>query len=117
MELSDIHCDALASLVVPRSGADSIARVHRAGFLSAQISAPHCHAAAGSRSQRLTIRVSTGQSTIVGPVAFTDARDKEAHGLRRCFGLAPTRLPCWVLSDQDDSAEQKHRRRNKNSCN
>src|SRR5678815_456096 len=83
VEHTVVHGDHLASGVVPRAVADSIARVHRAWSLRAQVSMPGGAATAGRHRQLLTVRVRAGQTTIVGAITFADTGDEKAHWLLR----------------------------------
>ena len=72
---------------MPRSLADAVAGVDRAGALGAQVSHPLDATATGRLGQHLAVRVSARQPAVVAAVAFGNARDKEAHRGRWCLRL------------------------------
>src|SRR5215470_5187290 len=117
MQFADIHCDALSTGVIPRPTADPIACVHGARPLSAEVGVPSGSAAACSHRHRLAIGVSPHQSAIVRAIAFADTRYKETHRLWWSLraALAPGALR-WVLSDQNNGADQQHHYSNNDSC-
>ncbi len=78
-----VHRNDLAAEVVPRAGADAVARVDRAGPLRAQVGAPHRIALSRGLRERLAMRIRAGQPAEIGAVALADARDKERHRLPR----------------------------------
>src|SRR5206468_8187650 len=88
VELADIHRDHRAVRVVPRTVADAIARVDRAGALRAQVRMPrYRRAASRGRAELLTVRVGAGQTAVIGAIALGDAGNEERHRLRRRRGL------------------------------
>src|SRR5262249_55535334 len=71
--------DALTFGVVPRSGADTVARVDSRRAARTQVCVPGLVPSARCRCQRLALAVRTLQSTEVGALARSDAGHKEAH--------------------------------------
>src|SRR4029453_16107017 len=85
-----VHCNHLASRVVPGAVADPIARIHGARSLRAQVGVPHGSAPSRRRRQLLAVRVRAGETTIVGAITFADTGDEKAHWLLRAASAAAT---------------------------
>src|SRR5262245_12768607 len=116
MKLGDVHGNTLSACVIPGAHSNAIARVDGARSLSAEVRVPGCRAPASGSGQGLAIRVSAGQSAIIGAVTLAHARNEETHWLRRRLSAALSAATTGlVLGDQDNGSQKEHRRSNSNS--
>ena len=102
VQVGHVGRDLRAGRVVPGAAADPVARVHGAGALRAEVGMPGRVAPAGSRRQRLAVRIRSGEAAQIGAVTLGSAGDKKGH--RFLWSSAP------ALREQIGGA-QSHRER------